>query len=1060
MLMAAEAASRAAGTDDLETFRRRSAEAERALLLAREELKLESNLADQARRHSIELRRSHADELLRHAKELSAGAEAIAERDAELELAREEARLAREGASCGGDASSSRASPEDLRQMEVLKHQLSVAEGELLRSREDVELEREAWRQTELQEMRQSLLGPEEERWQIQLQDMQEELAAAKIAEEEAEFLKGAVEAAENRLKTQAASHEERLRQLDDFHLEALARRDEELNLARLEVQCTQEEVGKHVTEALTGWKQRLAQREEELKTARDELSAEREHADHMKSDLERAAGSNQTYYVDELRRRDNVHAEAMGQREAELQRALRQVAEEKEEGERQRVEAEGWRHMLMKISGDMNATTDNLASEREKTAKAAIDLERAKGELRQVHQEEVNRLKEAHKEELARRDAEAGRVWQDVNSARQEVDRQRAEAERVIADVRAAHKDELARAEWMQTEALAKKDSENDKLKQEIQLVRDEASFQRAQAEEFWQQRCQEAEASVKGLRDEISRLRERHTNEVSAISADHARTVSMRDQEIERLRKDVQQERSAAERRRAEAEGQYQQRIAEAEALVKTTRAEAQQERERMLKAQQELERSMAELREVHAAELTKALTKQGNELAKRDEELEEVRQELKREREEGERMCSAVDDAWRGRLADMEKDLALVRSELEDARRGRDLAEQQNRQQEETWQQKSTELEVNLRAAQELATQQQERVERTQRESRRTLEQLEEKHSEEIVQRTVEHSRALAARDSEAEAAKRQAQSDREEAAQQTQEAQEAWRWLSRIEGDLKTAHADLKKERDQAAMMQVTSEQGMAELRVSHAEQMAKTKLEFSEAEDTWSARVARVKRELQTARHEVELERSSLSTVRAVSDRALAEAREASNEELSRMASRQAELLEARSAELDKARDAARAAQEEAGRRAFDTEEVWQRRVAEAEARGAAGVDLATKAQVDGQRAKAALEVCRQELEEERRLTEELRGRERASAEGLRQACAVAAQAEMVAEACKTEEMRMQAASSHGGSLRNSPVRGEDRSGNSSLRCSPAREDAYARGGYPQVSPYR
>merc|ERR1719384_991434 len=129
-----------------------------------------------------------------------------------------------------------------------------------------------------------------------------------------------------------------------------------------------------------------------------------------------------------------------------------------------------------------------------------------------------------------------------------------------------------------------------------------------------------------------------------------------------------------------------------------------------------------------------------------------------------------------------------------------------------------------------------------------------------------------------------------------------------------------------------------------------------------------------------------------------------------------MASRHAEAMESRALELERTRDEVRTLRDQAGRRVAEADESWQRRIAEADARGAAGIDLATRAQVDSQRTKAALEACRLELQEERGLMEELRTRERASAEGLRKACAVAAQVELVAEACRTEELRAMAQS--------------------------------------------
>merc|ERR1712073_277103 len=118
----------------------------------------------------------------------------------------------------------------------------------------------------------------------------------------------------------------------------------------------------------------------------------------------------------------------------------------------------------------------------------------------------------------------------------------------------------------------------------------------------------------------------------------------------------------------------------------------------------------------------------------------------------------------------------------------------------------------------------------------------------------------------------------------------------------------------------------------------------------------------------------------MGKVRGIGEKALAELREANVQELGSLALRHAEAMEARRSALEQAQEEVRTLREEAGRRAAEADESWQRRIAEADARGAAGIDLATRAQVDSQRTKAALQACRQELQEERVVLEELRTR--------------------------------------------------------------------------------
>lgn len=1110
LLKGAEAATEAALSESPpgELQRRsRVAEVEHALALAREELKAESALAAKARAHGIELRQSHADELLRHARELSAGAEAIAERDAELDFVREEAQQAWEEARRERDAAtvakadSERLAAEARSQAAELEQAVqdlasAVAPDGVPLARislqDDAEHEEAAQAHAELRELR-AVMEAEEECWQGRLREAEAEVGSVREIQEERARLAAALAEGEGRIAALQEDHVAEAKSLGDAHAIILAERDEEIGTFRLEVECMREEVGRQVSQAMEVWKEKLVCSEQQLHTAHEELASVRARAINAQSSSDRAADSSQATlqtYEEELRRRDALHADILSEKDAEMRRVLQKADEEREEGERQRAESDGWRHMLMKMSGDLNASKDEVSQEREKVAKAAMDSGHVRGEMNQAHSEDLARLNRAHEEKVKECEAEIRQAWQEAQATRQEVGRQRADADRIVEEAKRAKGEEISRLEWAHGEALSKKDAEMERVKQELRLTRDEAQFQRAEADEFWQQRCADAEAGLKAAREELTRLRQAQAEDLSNVSSEHMRNIGMRDTEIDRLRKELQHERREAERKRAEADDMWQHRVSEVEGHMKAARVEFQQERDRLLKAQADLERALGELREAHAAELTNALTKQANDLASQDEEVEKLRRELHREREEGERMCSTVDDAWRSRLAENEQDLAELRTELQKAKRDREEGERQRAQAEETAQRRVEHLEGDLKKAREMLSQHQEQAAKARTESKRSLAEIEEAHSEELERRSLEQSKALATMDTDLGAARRMAQAEKEEAEHQGHESQEAWRWLSRVEGDLKTAQKDLKQERESAVKTQFSGEQALTGLRASHAQQLAQASLEHAEvleqrqsevggvrrelqearteckkkvaevkeesrqdwqrkvaeAEEVWQKRHAQIEREFEAAQKSAEMERTATAKSKAGGDRALAELREANVQEVRNLVSRHVEAMEEREDELEDARDELRALREDASQRVAQADVSWHRRIAEAEARGAAGIDLATKAQVDSQRAKSALEALRQDMAEERSLVEELRTRERASAEGLRKACAVAAQAEMFAEVCHTEELRAQAlgAASPGGgpragggsqaqrpSPRKSPTGGED-----------------------------
>lgn len=551
-----------------------------------------------------------------------------------------------------------------------------------------------------------------------------------------------------------------------------------------------------------------------------------------------------------------------------------RRAQEDSEEVDRHKSEADGWRHMLMKVTGDLGAANDEISREREKASKLVAEHERSNEELRQQHADELLRMEQRHAQALRDRDDEVDRVWQETQLARGERDRSQAEFDGLLEEERRARAEEVARIRWEHAEAMSQKDSELERLQQEAQLERDEARFQRSEADETWRQRCAEAEGQLRLARGELAqereqlqkaraehaaalaRLKKGNVEEMARVAQDHQQAFVLKDAEVERLRKEVQFERRESERKKAEVEADWQKRLDEVEAKLQVARADFQQERERMVRAQGEVERTLDDARHAHAEQVTRLLTKHTAEISQKDAEVEKARRELQHEREEGERLCSTIDDAWRTRLADSEKDLTLLSSELREAQRlaakqraesaaamlelresasgevkrltrdhalamdrceaeldserraaqrALDRLEQERAEMEEQLRARLQELDVDLRTAKDLAAEEREAAERLQAESKRALQSLEEAQAAELARRASVHSKALQKRDVDLEQLRNEARRERQAAESHESESQEAWRWLSRLEGDLKLAQRELKQERELSAKL---------------------------------------------------------------------------------------------------------------------------------------------------------------------------------------------------------------------------------------------------------------
>jgi len=332
------------------------------------------------------------------------------------------------------------------------------------------------------------------------------------------------------------------------------------------------------------------------------------------------------------------------------------------------------------------------------------------------------------------------------------------------------------------------------------------------------------------------------------------------------------------------------------------------------------------------------------------------------------------------------------------------------------EERWQYKLTQAETDLAAAKHSLGQERDKAARIQSECKQSISRLEQTQAEELHKSSREAERQVQRRQQELDLAKDEARSMKQEAAKQEHESQEAWRWLSRVEYDLKIAQKDLRSEQELARSLQQSEDGTMQQLKKAHEaalqtrEEEGSRKLQQSQAElralrwelqeahqnateklshteQNWSSRLRAAETEASVGQQALQSEMKAFTKFQEAAEQQMAEARQAKT---------QLKFLEDRVA-------SGTFGQQEGGRSGL-SQEAWQQKVAEAEARGAAGVDLATKARVEAQRAEQALRKCRQELEEAKNANRALEEHTKSSAEALERACTMAAQAEVAAEA--------------------------------------------------------
>lgn len=832
----------------------------------------------------------------------------------------------------------------------------------------------------------------------------------------------------------------------------------------------------------------RSAQLERALANARCEIMAEKERREHAQADAARTiAEVRQTHAdellrharelsgaaegfsqrdaeIDELRRENFASIEkakvaaavteaSLQQRDAVIAQVRKQIQLREDEADNQRSEAEGFRRMATKIQGGLDLAGDQIDREREKSGRTVAEFDRAAAELRRAHADDVATIEDAHAEGLAERDAQVQLARRETQAVRDELEQSRVNARRLVSEMEEAHSKEIARLGSDHLVALSKNSSEAERAIRQAKFANEETHLQHTQADETWRQHCAELQTNLRNVQADLEKeagevLRARadlasaeakfkklNADSTARITAEHTHVLSFRDREIEKIRQEIQLERRSFEQRLSDEDNLWRQHLADFEELLRSVRAELHQERENNSRSKADSERALADMQKSHGEELAKMRRVHAEKLATKDVEIERGRQDLQKEREEGEQLCSTVDDAWKARVADAEEELnrltaqckldhdrlaktkADAAASLSEAKescrmeieRIRQTSSKSMEDEETAWEEKRRGLqseierldrsekhlqemlkrkiqvsEEELVAARQEAGVEKERATRLKADTDRAIFSLEQKQADETDKQNAEYQANLRRHLDDAETARLEAKKAVELREEHETESQSAWRWLSRVEGDLKATQKELNHERELSASLSSAREKLVNELKHAHGEQVERLTEETVEDRSRCHAELTSIRREADEFRAEIESRQQELS---AVSKQRLHDERAV---EESLRARREAAVMQRRIED-----------------RVAVSEEQWQQRVAEAAARGAAGVDLAAQRTVEKDRLETNLNILRDELEEERHEVAELRTQARASADGLGRACAVAAKAELAAESSNT-----------------------------------------------------
>jgi len=540
--------------------------------------------------------------------------------------------------------------------------------------------------------------------------------------------------------------------ELEHLRLQAIEECNRKVAYTENRLSAAQEELGnerERAAKAVTDWQERHSILVEEARAAQEHLAIEiaansdtnvalqelrKTHA----AEIDRAEAEHRQLRVKEREELEKLklHADQEWRQTVVDAESMLQAATEELNRERDGAAevVDEWRRRHEDTVHEANAAMDDLRQERiEVQAQASEALE----ELRRNHAIELGQAAAEHSRALAQSDMQAlqdrDEVDQRAKLAQEELQRRTLDNESLLQDARAELDKQQASAaqaieEWRMrhgqaVEAAQQALQNRDEADQQRKMTEDaHAELQRqqacaAQAVEEWRRRhgnaVEEAQQALERLREaeeahgaaadsqeesalKLQQLKRQHAEELHCVAQDHGRQLELRDQQSQREREQLEQQRLHAEQ-------EWRAKIADTENALQRAREQLGQDNERAVnsaiewkqryvaaadeaqraheEASDRLEQQLAaaereaeqadrgsgelqRLREAHAAELGRAIAEHGRALAQRD-------VQALRERDELERTKLQADVEWRKKMADSEKALTLAQEELEQER-----------------------------------------------------------------------------------------------------------------------------------------------------------------------------------------------------------------------------------------------------------------------------------------------------------------------------------------------------------------------------------------------------
>lgn len=512
-----------------------------------------------------------------------------------------------------------------------------------------------------------------------QLSEASKTLAAALRQKAEAEAARQSAEKNIAERMRQLESQDEATRQAYERQLrEEQARREQEIAEANAALEEAQRSrlAAEEARRTAEAQAERVRAEEEEMRRRLQAESDERLAAERKKMEAEFARFSQQ---IEEAQRARDDAEQQLKEQQTQVQEESRQAAERLAEAERLRAEA------------------DNA---RERAEQEAAQAREAFAIDDQQRREEIEQKLKAQQAELEQKLAEAERIRRGAEEARQQAEaeaqrrleqaaaeeaRHRQELETKLKHEQADLEHRLAKAEEIRQEAETARQRAEEEARRRLDEVAQSDSRARAELEEKLkaeQALLSERLAVAERVRQEAEEKRQQAEAEAQR-RLDEAKTAEAR--EREELQQKLAAERAALEAKLAEAD---QIRLG-AEEARKEARAEAQRELEALAAAEAEQRRQLEEELKQKEAELEARLASSSTELEEAQrlkQEAEEARrkseEEAARIRAESEaqqqRLQTEAEEKLRAERARMEAQFAATVDQLEEAKRMQEEAE----------------------------------------------------------------------------------------------------------------------------------------------------------------------------------------------------------------------------------------------------------------------------------------------------------------------------------------------------------------------------------------------